>query len=138
MASHHVKHKGAKAPQVGRLAVAAVNDNFGGHVLQGAAEGARGGVGPLELLAHAKVREDNVPGVVEHNVLWLEVAVHNVAAVEVLEGQRDLRRIKAGLWVQEDRLAAEHAVQLTATQERHHQVQAVVGLEGVLEADNKR
>src|SRR4029434_213772 len=51
------------------------------------------GVPVRELLGEAKVGEADVSVAVQQDVLGLEVAVHDVARVQVLQGAHDLRRV---------------------------------------------
>ena len=47
-----------------------------------------------DVVAQAKVDDLDLPGYVKHNVVGLQVAVHDVVGVQVLDGEEDLH----GAW----------------------------------------
>lgn len=67
-----------------------------GEVVWGAAEGPDGGVA---VLCEAKVCDLDVAVKVEEDVFWLEVAVNDVEAVEVVECEGDLCCVEFGDWI---------------------------------------
>ena len=69
--------------------------NLGRQVLGRAAEAVGSGGGACDaLLGEAKVREADVaPGIQQH-ILRLEIAVHDVQAVNVIDRQGDLGRVE--------------------------------------------
>ena len=92
---HQLVDEDAQAVPVHRLAVALVHQDLWGQVLGRAAER----VGPLarlQVLHEAEVRELKVARVVDEHVLRLQVAVHELLGVEVLEHEDDLGCVELG------------------------------------------
>ena len=99
-ARQHLIGEDAERPPVHGLAVALVQEHFGGEVLRRATQriSAR-----LAVLGETKVCELQVALLVDENILRLQISVNDVQRVEVLEHQRDLRGIEPnrvkGKWV---------------------------------------
>lgn len=86
-------HEHAKAPPVHGAVVPVSKDILGRDVAWGATERVCA-VALIEDLGKAKVTELGVAVVVDEDVLGLEVAVHNVALVQVLQGQNDAGNVE--------------------------------------------
>src|SRR5438876_780321 len=78
-------------------------------------------------LAHYRVPR------LEQNVLWLEVAVHYVAAVGVAQGVRHFLDDLYGLLERELPLPLQSLAQRLALDVRHHVVQGALGSAGVVQ-----
>jgi hypothetical protein len=72
------------------LVVGALREQFGGHVKRRSDKGGGHVAGALEHAGNAKVAEHRVMLSGEEDVLCLEVAVKNVAAVNVVQGSDQL------------------------------------------------
>ena len=83
---HHLVQKHTERPPVNGLAVAVAVENLGGEVLGCAAESVRLLVALHVELAQAEVAERDVAGVVQQDVLGLEVPIDHVEFVQMLEG----------------------------------------------------
>lgn len=95
LATYHLVEEHTKSPPVDTLGVAVAGQQLGCEVLRRAAEGV-GRLGCAHVkLAEAEVAQCNVARVVEENVLGLEVAVHDVEAVQVLEREQELGGVEA-------------------------------------------
>ena len=79
--------------------------------------------------AQAKVGQLNVPVAVDENVLWLEVTVQNFEAVQVLEGEHDLCRVKPDVSLREPLLLVQAMEQCAACLEVQEQVKFAPALE---------
>ena len=76
-------HEDAERPEIDGAVVTSVEDDLGGDVLGGAAEGPRLGA-LVDALAEAEVDHLDVAARVEEQVLRFEVAVNDAAAVQVV------------------------------------------------------
>ena len=141
----------AEAPPVerGRRRLAALAEELGRHVLDGAREGplpplrraaaaalrgGRRGLGVVvDALGEPKVAEVRVAGAVEEDVRALDVAVEDVPRVEVGEAQGELRDDEARRRPAEAvPVAPQRALQRVA-----HEVQILVSVEREAEADEE-
>jgi len=86
--SQHLVGEDAHRPPVDGLAMAFVEEHFGGEVLRRTAKriSAR-----LAIFGEAEIGELEIALLVNENVLWLEIAVDNVQGVEILEHESHLR-----------------------------------------------
>ena len=91
----HFVDEHAEGPPVDGLAVALIEDDFGGDVLGRAADGEGPALG--EELGKAEVSEFEVAVVGDEEVLGLKVAENDVFGVEVLEAGGDGGGVEAGL-----------------------------------------
>ena len=98
------------------------------------AEGVCEGVVCHVRLAEAEVDELDVSLLVEHDVLGLEVAVDDVEAVQVLQGQDDLLQVELGHRLHHQPLHLHPPEQLAAAAKLLHQVQPLRRLEGELQS----
>lgn len=101
-ADEHLEDEHAERPPVGGDVGAMTEDELGREVLGGADDAVA--TRRLHLHGEAKVDQADVTFDVEHDVLGLEIAVDDVARVNVLERQRDfgcveahMRRLEAAL-----------------------------------------
>mmetsp|Transcript_27894 Transcript_27894/g.61014 ORF Transcript_27894/g.61014 Transcript_27894/m.61014 type:complete len:402 (-) Transcript_27894:3301-4506(-) len=136
-APHHLEDDDAEAPPVHRLAMARLVHHLGRHVVQSAARGVRLAVG--ELLRKAQVRQPDEAGLVQEHVLELEVAVDDVARVEVLErvhhARREERRTALRDAALRGRAVLLHVVEHLGTEHGvHEEVDVLRVLRGVVHA----
>ncbi len=123
-AGQHLVYDGAQAPPVHGAAVAHLVQHLGGCALEGAVDALGLFVLVDALLAEAEVGQPDVPLGVEQHVFGLEVAVDDVAGVDVLEGQHHLGRVEAGL-VLDQRIALPNEVgEPTSLAELEHEEEA--------------
>mmetsp|Transcript_38597 Transcript_38597/g.90238 ORF Transcript_38597/g.90238 Transcript_38597/m.90238 type:complete len:465 (-) Transcript_38597:1410-2804(-) len=113
------------APPVGAEAVALVEDDLGGEVLRGAAQGPRA-VG--DDLGEAEIDHLEVALLVDEQVLGLEVAVDDFEAVHVREDRHDLRRVEARVLVGQRRLGGEQREELAAERNLEQHVELALVL----------
>ena len=90
-ASQHLVQKNAKSPPIYGFAVTLVQQHFRRQILRRAAEGVGA---PFALLREAEISQLEVAPLVDENVLWLEVAVDDILAVEVFKHADDLRSVE--------------------------------------------
>mmetsp|Transcript_26704 Transcript_26704/g.87562 ORF Transcript_26704/g.87562 Transcript_26704/m.87562 type:complete len:430 (-) Transcript_26704:798-2087(-) len=128
-AREHLVDEHAERPVVDRLVLPRVPDHLWRHVFGRSADGE----GVLaDLLGQAKVHHFDVPFLVDDEVLGLEVAVDDVARVEVLEGDDDARGVKLAHGVGEDAIVPQEREELPPGQKlkQHvHGVRVLVGPE---------
>lgn len=134
-ADEHLVDEDTQTPPVDGLAVALGANDLGGQVIGGAAHGPRN-VG--HFLGKAKIDELDVTIRIEQNVLRLQVAVRNIALVQVLERHDDLGRIKPDGVLIKPLLLAQNAEHLAARDVFHDKEEVGVVLEGVPETDKER
>lgn len=92
IADHHFKDEDAQGPPIDLLAMAISSDDFGRQIL------GRPTKGPSLVgnkFGKAKVRDFNVALAIKQQVLRLEVSIHDVPGVKILEGKDDFCGIKA-------------------------------------------
>jgi hypothetical protein len=112
--------------------------DLGREVLGRAAERVRA-VAVLHVdLAEAKVAERDVAVVVQQDVLRLEVAVHDVERVQVLEHEEELRAVEARVLLAEALLLLQVVEELAAVDQRKDEVQLLLALEAELERHDER
>ena len=138
-AGKEIKHENPKGPPVGRLSVSGILDHdFGGHVLDRPAEGGGEGRVVLENFTESKVDELDVSLGVEHDVFGLEVPVHDVEVVQVLQGAHDLAEVEQGELFQQHALRLHESEELSAAAELLDEVEPLLGLERVEHFDEER
>lgn len=108
-------------------------DDFRSDVLGRAAKRERA---TRDVFAEPKVRELSVPVDVEQYVLGLNVPVHQVQLVQVLDGQQHLGQVEPGLVLVHRPVPLHVHEQVAAAHERHDEVQKTVVLVEVFQADD--
>lgn len=108
-------------------------DNFRSDVLGRAAERERA---TRDVFAEPKVRELSVPVDVQQYVLGLNVPVHQVQLVQVLDGQQHLGQVEPGLVLVHRPVPLHVHKQVAAAHKRHDEVQITVVLVEVFQADD--
>lgn len=83
-----------------------------------------------ELLSESEVCEADVSFAVQQDVLGLQVPVHDLFGVEVLDGAHDLGAVEEARGVAEAPAAAQEAEQLPARHEVHQHVQEALVVVG--------
>eukprot|EP00052_Salpingoeca_macrocollata_P001405 m.25420 g.25420 ORF g.25420 m.25420 type:complete len:418 (-) comp11365_c0_seq1:149-1402(-) len=135
----HLKHQHTVRPPVCSLVVASAADNFWRHVFHCPAE--REGFACVVIdafFAQAKVGQGHVPHLVQQDVFWLQVAVHNAIRVEMLQGQAYFSKVKSHILFREHDFAGQACEEIAALQKVHDQIQLALRLECVVQAHNKR
>ena len=120
VAHEHLVDEHARRPPVDGLAVALGLDDLGREVLGRAAERPRA---VLDQLGEAEVDDLQVALAVEQQVLGLEVAVDDVAVVEVLEREHHRRAVEGGGGLVELALLLQQREELAALADLEHHVQ---------------
>eukprot|EP01139_Manchomonas_bermudensis_P005649 Amastigsp_a175486_287.p2 type:complete len:380 gc:universal Amastigsp_a175486_287:226-1365(+) len=134
----HLEEEHAEGPPVDGFVVAVALENLWRKILGGSAERPRGLALAHALFAEPKVCDAHVAFVRDQNVLGLEIAVHNVEAVEVLERARQLGSVELTALGREADFLLEMEEQLAAVDVVEDEIQLGVALERELEADNER
>lgn len=75
---------------------------------------------------------------IEHDILWLEIAVNNPELMNVLQGQHHLSRINAHILLRESHFLAEMLGQILALAVFQSQVDVARSLEGEMQGDDER
>ena len=94
---HAFPKKDAKGPQVDGLPIASLRNDFGRQVPRRAAHGPGGAHATFHLLGKAKIAQDCVPIFTDENVLRLQIAVHDIVAVQVIEALGDTCQVEQTL-----------------------------------------
>jgi len=74
---------------------------------------------------------------VQYNILRLQIAIDYAVTVQALQGQDDLSCVEAGSLFGEFRLLAQVEEELTSVKKINNEVEALWGLEGVMQLDDK-
>mmetsp|Transcript_22723 Transcript_22723/g.77302 ORF Transcript_22723/g.77302 Transcript_22723/m.77302 type:complete len:322 (+) Transcript_22723:16-981(+) len=129
----HLVDEHPQRPPVDSLVVALAHDDLRGYVVGGAAHGVRAA---LHLLREAVVHHLDVALGVQQEVLGLEVAVHNVLLVHVLQHEQHARGVEPRVGLLEPPLGLHVEVleELAAVGELQEHVDAQAVLEGGDEA----
>lgn len=130
LVSHHSQRE-----VVGRESVVLVADDLGCHVPWS----------PTRILMvvishdprHSQIRYAQVPLRVQHEVLGFEIAVDDLALVQILQPDYDVRNEKFSLRLAELAFAADVVSQIPAVQVVHHQVQVFPVLERAFHVDEE-
>src|SRR6266480_186939 len=104
---------------------------------------ADGHPGARELAARRRLRDaeigdDGQPVLVEHDVVRLDVAVHDAAFVRVGQGARHLHQDLPDLRRGERAARGQHGRQRLAAQELHHEIDHAAGLADAIDRDDAR
>jgi len=121
----HLVHQHAEAPPVDRLAVTLGQYHFRRQVLRCTAQRPRAGV---HHLAEAEVGHPNVAGILDHDILRLQVAIYQAAMVQILQGQCHLGGVELRQSLVESPHPPKVREHLAAMDERHHHVQVGIVL----------
>lgn len=130
-----------------------VEDDFWSQIVGGAADGKRALVGS-EALGKPKVGDADVPLCIQQQIFWLstrcqrgvflgnaslylEVPVHHVEAVQVLERQDDFRGVKSRGIFREPALSFEVGEKLATSDEIHDEVEVGGVLKAAAQVDDK-
>lgn len=128
-----------EAEPIGGETVALLPEHLGSNVLWGSAHAERLDVVILrEDLGDAKISDLDVSIFVQQHVLRLEVAVHDIPAVEVLDGREYLRCEVASLVLAELPLIAHDVEQLAPLHVVHQHVDLGGGVEGEVQLHEER
>mmetsp|Transcript_51959 Transcript_51959/g.97200 ORF Transcript_51959/g.97200 Transcript_51959/m.97200 type:complete len:271 (+) Transcript_51959:403-1215(+) len=130
----HLEEKDAQSPPVHALAVALGLDHLRGQVLWRTAKR------PSSFfhdLGETEVREFDVPFHVQQSILWLQVPVHDVQAVEIPKGHNDLTGVKSNLVVWKTPLISQVREQLAAVYVLQQHEQSPLILKSAQEVDNE-
>lgn len=124
---HAFPKEDAERPQVDGLPIASLRNDFGCQVPRRAAHGPGGAHAASHLLGKAKIAQDCVPIFTDENVLRLQIAVHDIVAVQVIEALGDTCQVEQTLVRREFSSRAPDArVDVSARVKVHGEVQAVV------------
>eukprot|EP00968_Pinguiococcus_pyrenoidosus_P002425 scaffold135_cov249-Pinguiococcus_pyrenoidosus.AAC.9 len=135
----HFVRDHAEAPPVDGFAVSNPIQNFRRHVLRGAAHALGTRRRLLDArLCKAKVPKLDVAIVLEEDVLGLQVAVHDVPRVEMLQCERQLGRVEARDSLRETTIPAKVEEELPSRTEVHHHEELLLVLERVVELGDER
>ena len=129
--------QGPSAVDVGPSVVALSTEDLGAHVLGRAAEG----VTPVPLgddFRQAEVCYLDVTVDVDQDVLWLDVPIHNVFAVQVLKAEQKLREVEPSLVFSELLHFTQVEEHLSSRAEIHDEEEFGSGLEAPVEFGHKR
>lgn len=83
----HFVEEHAEGPPVDGLAMAFIQQDFGREVLGGSAQSVSSA---LTVLGEAEVRQFQIPGFIDQNILGFQISVNDVLRVQVLEHQAHL------------------------------------------------
>jgi len=87
--------------------------------------------------AQPKITERNVPGVIQQNILGLQVAIDDIEPVEMFQRAKQLRGIEPAPVFVELSFPLQMIEELSTIYETHDEVQFVGGLEGEFEGDDE-
>ena len=140
-AGHHLVEQRAEREQIGPVIDGQAARLLGRHRMAGAEHRARAGQVLLATaairLGQAEVEDLGSTGGSDHHVRRLQVAVHDVVGVRLGQAIGDLARELDG--AQRGRQAvAQHAIEGLALDQLHHDPVAVVGLDDVVDVDDRR
>mmetsp|Transcript_60194 Transcript_60194/g.140679 ORF Transcript_60194/g.140679 Transcript_60194/m.140679 type:complete len:216 (+) Transcript_60194:440-1087(+) len=133
---YHLVDQNAQRPPVYRQAIGFLLDDLGSHVLRGSTH--RVGLPVPEVLGEAKVRELQVAGLMDQDVLRFQIPENDEHAVQVVNGRGDLCRINPRSVLAKLLLCTEKCEKLTAVDQLHGDVQAAWVLKGSQHADDER
>lgn len=98
LAGQHLIENNAQTPVVSLEALTLVEYSLRGHVVGSAAEG----VGPervrLEFLTESEIYQLYESAVVNHEITWFDVPVHDMMRVQVIKYEDALVYVKSRVW----------------------------------------
>ena len=94
---HAFPKKDTKRPQIDGFPISSLRNDFGRQVSRRSAHGPGGAHATVHLLGKAKVAQDCVPIFTDENVLWLEITVQEIVAVQVVEALGDTCQVEQTL-----------------------------------------
>jgi hypothetical protein len=89
-------------------------------------------------LAQPKVAESDMARIIKQNILWLEITVNDIEAVQVLEREEQLCGVKPGSDLVELAFPLEVVEQLSTVDKGQDEVELFGRLEGELEGNDER
>mmetsp|Transcript_37512 Transcript_37512/g.107671 ORF Transcript_37512/g.107671 Transcript_37512/m.107671 type:complete len:212 (-) Transcript_37512:439-1074(-) len=131
-ACEHVEQEHTEVVDVDGVPVRAPQQNLRREKGNGPAEGCRV-VAVDALFGEPEVRQHGMPGLVEHDVVRLQVPEDDLALVQVAEGEQQLRGVELGEGLLQAPLSADQLLQIPIRAVLQHQDQERRGLEGVVQ-----
>ena len=136
LAQQHLVDEDAQGPPVHGPVVSAALEDLRCEILRGPAHSPGGATGHHRL-GEPEVCDDDVALPVQENVLWLQVPVDNVQAVQVGQGGHDLSCVEGDAGGGESLVEPHEGEQLPSAVEREEEVKVVVVLPAVNNGNNK-
>ena len=133
----HLEDEYADGPPVDHSVVACACDDLWSEVLSRPTE-RHCRLAMVEVLGETKVYDLDVAVCVDHDVLQLDVAVHDAALVELAQGHDDLSSVELYHVLWKDLFLLKDSVKFASTDERQHEVEPSLTLEQVLHATEER
>mmetsp|Transcript_95712 Transcript_95712/g.247440 ORF Transcript_95712/g.247440 Transcript_95712/m.247440 type:complete len:281 (-) Transcript_95712:1402-2244(-) len=135
MAGHELEDEDAQSPPVDGFRVPGRRNELGCEVVRGPA----GGVRPADgKLCKAHVRDLEVPGLSQQEVLRLQVPVNDPLLVDVLKGEDGARDVEEGVALAAvEALAVVRGVELAAQRRLHQEVQGLIAAVRLVELDDE-
>lgn len=95
LAGQHLIKNNTQTPVVSFEALTLVEDSLRGHVVGSAAEGVSSGRVRLEFLTESEIYQLYESKVVNHQIAWFDVPVHDMMRVQVVEYEDALVGVKS-------------------------------------------
>ena len=84
-----------------------------------------------------EIAERNVPGIIQQDILRLQVSINDIEPVKVFQRAKQLRGVEPAPVLVKLSFPLQMVEELSAIHETHHEVQFVGGLEGKFQGDDE-